>query len=134
MGPAGAGQTTKASNQIAVAGILLGLAEALHFAEASGIAVDRVLDVLRTGTAGGPLMERLGPKMIAGDTAATFSIEHFVKDLTIALEAPQSKAAGLPTTELCRHLYRGLARDGGGQQGIQALFEFYRQSPGGKPS
>lgn len=134
MGPAGAGQTTKASNQIAVAGILVGLAEALHFAEASGIRVDTVLDVLRTGTAGGPLMERLGPKMIAGETAATFTIDHFIKDLTIAIGAHNGNAAGLPNAALCRQLYSCVAKDGGGQQGIQALIDYYRQTPDGKAS
>jgi 3-hydroxyisobutyrate dehydrogenase len=134
MGPPGAGQITKASNQLAVAGILLGLAEALHFAESSGIAAARVFDVLRTGTAGGPLMERLGPKMIDGDTTATFAIEHFIKDLSVALDAPDGEGAGLAGAALCRQLYRDLAGDGGGQQGIQALIEHYRNTPVRKSS
>lgn len=134
MGPSGAGQITKAGNQLAVAGILLGLAEALHFAESSGIAPDRVFEVLRTGTAGGPLMERLGPKMLDGDTTATFAIEHFIKDLSIALDAPDGEGDHLDAAALCRQIYRGLAADSGGQKGIQALIEHYRNKPPRKSS
>lgn len=131
MGPAGAGQITKASNQIAVAGILLGLAEALHFAETSGISPDHVLDVLRTGTAGGPLMQRLGPKMIEGDTTASFAIDHFIKDLGIALDAPGDKGARLAGAALCREIYRDVAGEDGGRKGIQAIIEHYRRPPKG---
>ncbi|TYB82322.1 NAD(P)-dependent oxidoreductase [Maritimibacter fusiformis] len=123
MGPAGSGQITKASNQVAVAGILMGLAEALHHAETAGIAPEKVLEVLMTGTAGGPLMQRLGPKMVAGDSTASFAIDHFIKDLGIALDT-----APLPGAALCRDLYRDLAAEGGGAKGIQALIEHYRRS------
>lgn len=121
MGPAGAGQTTKASNQVAVAGILMGLAEALHHAETAGLDPANVLEVLTTGTAGGPLMQRLGPKMAAGDTTASFAIDHFIKDLGIALDT-----APLPAARLCRDLYRDISEAGGGAKGIQALIETYR--------
>jgi len=123
MGPAGAGQTTKASNQVAVAGILMGLAEALHHAETAGLAPDKVLEVLTTGTAGGPLMRRLGPKMVVGDTTASFAIDRFIKDLGIALDA-----TALPGTTLCRDLYRNLSERGGGAKGLQALIEHYRRT------
>lgn len=123
MGEAGAGQITKASNQVAVAGILMGLAEALHHAEAAGIDPAKAFEVMATGTAGGPLMQRLGPKMVAGDTTASFAIDHFIKDLGIALDtAPLQGAA------LCRETYRALAEDGGGTKGIQALIEHYRRT------
>lgn len=124
MGPAGSGQLAKAANQIAVAGILLGLAEALSFAEGSGLDAERVQEVLASGTAGGPLMQRLGPKMIAGDPAASFALDHFIKDLGVALETP---AGGrLAAAGLCRALCREVAAGGGGRKGIQAIIEHYR--------
>ena len=128
MGAAGAGQIAKASNQIAVAGILLGLAEALAFAEASGLAPGKVQEVLATGTAGGPLMQRLGPKMAAGNPEVSFTIEHFIKDLGIAIAAMPEGATRLAAAALCRDHYAGLADAGGGRKGLQALIEYYRDS------
>ncbi|HMQ92896.1 NAD(P)-dependent oxidoreductase, partial [Amaricoccus sp.] len=129
MGAAGAGQIAKAGNQIAVAGILLGLAEALAFAEASGLAPAKLQEVLATGTASGPLMQRLGPRMVGGNAEVSFTIDHFIKDLEIAIAAMPEDAARLAAAELCRDLYAGLAGAGAGRKGLQALIEHYRPAP-----
>jgi 3-hydroxyisobutyrate dehydrogenase len=124
-GPAGAGQTTKMCNQIAVAGVLLGMAEALACAKASGVDPQAILDALRTSTAGSVLLERLGPKMLADDRQPSFYTRHFIKDLTIGLEEAKAMGLQLPGADLVRGLYERLANETGDEQGIQTLIHAY---------
>lgn len=124
-GAPGAGQTVKMCNQIAVAGIMLGIAEALSCAKSSDVDPWAVLEALRASTGSSVLLDRLGPKMLAEDHQPSFYIRHFIKDLTIALEESQAKGLDLPGVELVRGLYETLAKAGGGEQGIQALMGAY---------
>lgn len=125
VGPAGAGQTTKICNQLAVAGIMLGMSEALHCAKNSGLAAEKILGVLLTGTASSTLLERIGGKMLRGDESAGFYVSHFIKDMTIAIENAEAEGRRLPMAELCRRMYREVAADNGGRKGIQSLVGFY---------
>ena len=83
-GPAGAGQHTKMANQIAIAGTIAGVCEALFYAERAGLDPDRLLASISKGAAGSWQMENLMPKMVQEDYAPGFFLKHFIKDMKIA--------------------------------------------------
>ncbi len=120
-GPAGAGQHTKAVNQIAIASTMIGVSEALLYAQAAGLDPETVLASISTGAAGSWSLSNLAPRMIDGDLAPGFYVEHFVKDLGIALHEAERLDLQLPGLSLAAELYRRLLADGGGRSGTQAL-------------
>ena len=120
-GPAGAGQHTKAVNQIAIASNMVGVCEALLYAQAAGLDPETVLASISSGAAGSWSLANLAPRMIAGDFAPGFYVEHFVKDLGIALHEAERLELQLPGLTLAAELYRRLLADGGGRSGTQAL-------------
>ncbi len=124
-GGPGAGQHTKMANQTVIAGTMLGVAEGLSYARRAGLDPHRVLSSIGTGAASGFLLNGLGPKMVDGDFAPGFMIEHFVKDMGIALA--EAEAAGLDLAGLATALgrYRALAEAGDGRAGTQALIKSY---------
>jgi 3-hydroxyisobutyrate dehydrogenase len=124
-GEAGAGQHTKLSNQIVIAGTMLGVAEGLAYARRAGLDPKSVLRSIGTGAAGGFLLNNLGPKMLAGDFAPGFFIEHFLKDLTIALEEAHQLKLDLEGARTAAAQYAKLAEAGRNRDGTQALFELY---------
>jgi 3-hydroxyisobutyrate dehydrogenase len=124
-GEAGAGQHTKLSNQIVIAGTMLGVAEGLAYARRAGLDPKSVLRSIGTGAAGGFLLNNLGPKMLAGDFAPGFFIEHFLKDLTIALEEAHHLKLDLEGARTAAAQYAKLAEAGRNRDGTQALFELY---------
>jgi 3-hydroxyisobutyrate dehydrogenase len=85
VGPAGAGQRTKAVNQIAVALGIVAMTEALHFAEAQGLDVAKTLDILQGGAAGSWALSNYAPRILEGNLSPGFSAGHMLKDLRIAL-------------------------------------------------
>lgn len=120
-GPPGAGQHTKAVNQIAIAANMIGVSEALLYAEAAGLDPETVLASIASGAAGSWSLSNLAPRMIEGDLAPGFFVEHFVKDLGIALHEAERRDLQLPGLSLAAELYRRLLADGGGRSGTQAL-------------
>ena len=120
-GPAGAGQHTKAVNQIAIASTMIGVSEALLYAQAAGLDPETVLASISSGAAGSWSLSNLAPRMIDGDFAPGFFVEHFVKDLGIALHEAERLDLQLPGLSLAAELYRRLLADGGGRSGTQAL-------------
>jgi 3-hydroxyisobutyrate dehydrogenase len=120
-GPAGAGQHTKAVNQIAIASTMIGVSEALLYAQAAGLDPETVLASISSGAAGSWSLSNLAPRMIDGDFAPGFYVEHFVKDLGIALHEAEQLDLQLPGLSLAAELYRRLLADGGGRSGTQAL-------------
>ena len=120
-GPPGAGQHTKAVNQIAIASNMIGVCEALLYAQAAGLDPETVLASISSGAAGSWSLANLAPRMIAGDFAPGFYVEHFVKDLGIALHEAERLELELPGLTLAAELYRRLLADGGGRSGTQAL-------------
>lgn len=120
-GPPGAGQHTKAVNQIAIASNMIGVCEALLYAQAAGLDPETVLESISSGAAGSWSLANLAPRMIAGDFAPGFYVEHFVKDLGIALHEAEGLELDLPGLTLAAELYRRLLADGGGRFGTQAL-------------
>jgi len=121
MGEAGAGQHTKASNQIMIGSTMVGLCEALVYGHKAGLQLDQLIALLSKGAAGSFSLEKLAPRMLKRDFDPGFYVEHFVKDLGIALE--ESKAMGLqvPGTDLAFKLYTELRDNGGAKNGTQAL-------------
>jgi 3-hydroxyisobutyrate dehydrogenase len=124
-GGAGAGQHTKMCNQIVIASTVMGVSEGLAYARAAGLDLDAVLKVIGGGAASGFQLNVIGAKMAHGDFAPGFFIEHFVKDLGIALQEAQALGLDLPGLALARQLYGTLIEQGHGRLGTQALFQRY---------
>jgi 3-hydroxyisobutyrate dehydrogenase len=130
-GPAGAGQRTKIVNQTLVAASMIGAVEAMRFAVRSGLDPRRVLESVASGAAGSWTLSNLVPRMLDGDTAPGFFIEHFVKDLGIAVGEARGLGLDLEGLELANRLYLAAKEAGRGRQGTQALFEAMSQSDHG---
>lgn len=125
LGAAGCGQHCKMVNQIVIAGTMLGVCEGIAYAKNSGLDTAQVLGAIGTGAAGGFLLNGLGPKMVAGDYAPGFMIEHFVKDMTIASAESESMGLALNALQLALGKYTQLLEQGGGRDGTQALIRTY---------
>jgi 3-hydroxyisobutyrate dehydrogenase len=130
MGPAGAGQHTKMANQIAIASTMMGVSESLAYAEAAGLDRPTLIELIGTGAAGSFLLGFLGPRMVAGDYAPGFFVNHFVKDLGIALGEAERMGIALPGLALAKSLYDRLVAGGFGEEGTQALYRLYAQEKG----
>ena len=130
MGPHGAGQATKAANQIAVALNNLGVSEALVFAAAQGLDVAKVREVIASGAGGSWATVNYAPKILVGDFAPGFMVDLQQKDLRIALDAAYAKRASLPGTALVHELYTALQRSGEGRDGNHALIKVIERLSG----
>jgi 3-hydroxyisobutyrate dehydrogenase len=126
-GPAGCGQHAKLVNQTAVAGIMLGLAEALAYAQRAGLDGATMLETLGCGTARSFLLEAYGKAMLSGDTQAGFFVDHFVKDLSLAREAALRRGLAPGGLEAALDAYRALSGKGLGRAGIQSLIRLYQE-------
>jgi 3-hydroxyisobutyrate dehydrogenase len=124
-GDAGAGQHTKMCNQIVIASTIMGVCEGLAYGKAAGLDLPTVLKSIGGGAASGFQLTVLGQKIINGDFAPGFYVEHFIKDLGIALAEAQRMQLDLPALALARKLYTELAEQGHGRLGTQALFKHY---------
>jgi len=120
-GSAGSGQHTKMVNQIAIASGMIGLCEALLYAYRAGLDVEQVIDTIQGGAAGSWSLSNYGPRMLKGDLEPGFKIEHFIKDLGVALLEARSMNLALPGTALAEQLYIAARSQGLGQKGTQAL-------------
>jgi 3-hydroxyisobutyrate dehydrogenase len=124
-GGAGAGQHTKMCNQIVIASTIMGVCEGLTYARAAGLDVETVLKSIGGGAASGFQLNVMGGKILSGDFAPGFYVEHFIKDLGIALAEAQRMQIELPGLTLARRLYEELAQQGHGRLGTQALIKHY---------
>ena len=113
MGPAGAGQLTKMINQIAIAGLVQGLAEGLHFGRKAGLDLDKVVEVISKGAAGSWQMENRHKTMIEGKYDFGFAVDWMRKDLGICLEEADRNGASLPVTALVDQFYKDVQAMGG---------------------
>ena len=125
MGDPGAGQHTKMSNQIIIASTIMGVSEGLAYAKRAGLDSQALLDCIGGGAAGGFQLNIMGARIAKGDFAPGFFIEHFLKDLGIALHEAEQMGLDLPGATLARKLYDQMANDGHGRLGTQALFQLY---------
>ena len=120
-GPAGAGQHTKMVNQMLIAANMVGVCEALLYATRAGLDPLRVIESVGSGAAASWGINNLGPKIAARDFAPGFYVEHFLKDMGIALREGARMGLSLPGLELAERLYREVAAQGHARSGTQAL-------------
>jgi len=124
-GEAGAGQHTKMVNQISIAPAMIGLCEALMYAEKAGLDPESVLGSISTGAAGSWSLSNYAPRMIKGDFAPGFAIKHYIKDMKIALESAQEMNLSTPGLSLALEMYEELAKRGWEESGIHALIKYF---------
>jgi 3-hydroxyisobutyrate dehydrogenase len=124
-GGPGAGQHTKMCNQIVIAGTIMGVSEGLAYAKKAGLDASKVMESIGGGAASGFQLLNLGTKMIDGDFAPGFYVEHFLKDLGIALEEAGKNKLDMPALSLAKQLYDALVAKGCGRNGTQVLYTKY---------
>lgn len=127
-GEAGAGQHTKMCNQIAIATNMIGVCEAIIYAEKAGLDPETVLKSISTGAAGSWSLSNLAPRMIDGNFEPGFYIKHFIKDMKIALDEATRMDMEVPGLSLALSLYEQLAKKGEENSGTQALYKYWKQS------
>lgn len=120
-GPAGAGQHTKMVNQVLIASNMIGVCEALLYGYKAGLDLTTVLQSVGSGAAGSWSLNNLGPRMIAGRFEPGFFVEHFLKDMGIALAEARRMRLCLPGLALAEQLYRAVDAQGHGRDGTHAL-------------
>ena len=120
-GGPGAGQHAKMVNQTLIASTMVGVCEALVYASRAGLDLETVLKSVGGGAAGSWSLSNLAPRMLRGDFAPGFYVEHFLKDLGLALGEADRMNLCLPGLALARQLYNAVAAAGGGRDGTQAL-------------
>lgn len=120
-GSAGAGQHTKMVNQTLIATGMIGVCEALLYAHRAGLDPARVLESVSGGAAGSWSLQNYAPRMLAGDFAPGFLVEHFIKDMEITLAEARRMNLALPGLALAHELYLALRAQGDGRCGTQAL-------------
>jgi len=120
-GGPGAGQHTKMVNQILIATTMIGACEGLLYARKAGLDPLTVIESVGSGAAGSWTITNLGPRMIQRDFAPGFYVEHFIKDLGIALEEASRLQIALPGLALARQLYEAVRAQGHARAGTQAL-------------
>lgn len=125
-GSAGAGQHTKMCNQIAIASNMLGVCEAVVYAEKAGLDPTTVLKSISSGAAGSWSLSNLAPRIIGGDFSPGFYIKHFIKDMTIALNEAEQMGMLTPGLSLAKSLYEKLAEQGEENSGTQALYKYWK--------
>ncbi|KAA5804563.1 NAD(P)-dependent oxidoreductase [Alkalicaulis satelles] len=120
-GPAGAGQLVKMVNQICIAGLVQGLAEGLHFAEAAGLDAETVINAVSKGAAQSWQMDNRWQTMAQGEFNFGFAVDWMRKDLRIALEEARANGAHLPVTALVDQFYAEIQSMGGGRWDTSSL-------------
>ena len=123
IGETGAGQKTKMCNQIAIAGLVQGLSEALHFAEKSGLDGRAVVEVISQGAAGSWQMSNRYETMLNDEFEHGFAVDWMRKDLKICLDAGDTNGASLPITAIVDQFYKDVQKMGGGRWDTSSLFK-----------
>ena len=126
-GPAGAGQHTKMANQIAIAGCIAGVAEAIAYSEKAGLDTQKMFDSISAGAAGSWQLTNNGAHMLKDEFDPGFYIKHFIKDMRIAVEEADSRHLDLKITRDVLNMYVKLLDEGQGDLGTQAIIKYYRQ-------
>jgi 3-hydroxyisobutyrate dehydrogenase len=120
-GPAGAGQHAKMVNQILIASNMIGVCEALLYGHKAGLDLPTVLESVASGAAGSWSLSNLGPRMMKNNFDPGFFVEHFIKDMGIALAECKRMNLALPGLALAHQLYVGVKAQGMGKRGTHAL-------------
>ncbi len=127
MGESGAGQVTKMCNQIAIAGLVQGLSESLHFAEKAGLSISDVVEVISQGAAGSWQMANRYQTMEADKFDFGFAVDWMRKDLGICLATANETGASLPVTALVDQFYKDVQAMGGGRWDTSSLIARLRK-------
>lgn len=127
IGASGAGQTTKMCNQIAIAGLVQGLSEALHFAEKAGLDGRAVVEVISQGAAGSWQMANRYETMLDDEFEHGFAVDWMRKDLAICLNTANETGAALPVTALVDQYYKDVQNMGGGRWDTSSLIKRLRK-------
>ena len=120
-GGAGAGQHTKMVNQILIATNMIGVCEALLYGQQAGLDLPTVLQSVGSGAAGSWSLSNLGPRIMDNNFDPGFFVEHFIKDMGIALSEGKSLGLSLPGLALSHQLYLDLQAQGHGRDGTHSL-------------
>ncbi len=121
LGPTGSGQLAKMCNQIAIAGLVQGLAEAIQFGKKAGLDMNSVIDVISKGAAGSWQMENRHKTMIADQFDFGFAVDWMRKDLGICLDEARRNASHLPVTALVDQFYSEIQQMGGNRWDTSSL-------------
>lgn len=120
-GPAGAGQHTKMVNQVLIASNMIGVCEALLYGHKAGLDLKTVLQSVGGGAAASWSLNNLGPRIIDRNFEPGFFVEHFIKDMGIALQEARRMNLALPGLALAGQLYNAVQAQGYGRKGTHAL-------------
>ncbi len=120
-GDPGAGQHAKMCNQIVIAGTMVGVCESLVYATRAGLDLETMLTSIRSGAAGCWTLENLAPRVIRRNFDPGFLVEHFIKDMGIALDEARRMKLALPGLALVHQLYVAVQAQGHGRGGTQSL-------------
>lgn len=120
-GPAGAGQHTKMVNQVLISTMMIGVCEALLYGYKAGLNLETVMKSVSTGAAGSWSLSNLGPRIMVNNFDPGFFVEHFVKDMGIALAESRRMGLSMPGLALAEQLYQSVKAKGWGRNGTHAL-------------
>jgi 3-hydroxyisobutyrate dehydrogenase len=120
-GGPGSGQHTKLVNQVLIASNMIGVCEALLYGYRAGLDLEQVMQSVASGAAGSWSLSNLGPRIIGNRFEPGFFVEHFIKDMGIALDEAKRMGLALPGLALAHQLYVALKAQGHGRDGTQAL-------------
>lgn len=130
VGGAGAGQHTKMCNQVTIAGTVIGVCEALLYGHRAGLDLDTMLSAISGGAAGCWTLDNLAPRIVQRNLGPGFYVDHFVKDMEIALDEARRMNLSLPGLALVHQLYKALQAQGHGKMGTHALILALEQLAG----
>jgi 3-hydroxyisobutyrate dehydrogenase len=120
-GGPGAGQHTKMCNQIVIAGTMIGVCESLLYGARAGLNLETMLQSIKSGAAGCWTLENLAPRVLKGNFDPGFVVEHFIKDMGIALAEAGRMTLSMPGLALVHQLYVAVQAQGHGRKGTHAL-------------
>jgi 3-hydroxyisobutyrate dehydrogenase len=120
-GAPGAGQHTKMVNQILISSNMVALCEGLLYGYKAGLDLETVFKSVSVGAAGSKALDVLGPRILARNFEPGFYVEHFIKDMGIALAEAEKMNLSMPGLALAKQLYEALRAQGYGRKGTQAL-------------
>ena len=130
-GGAGAGQHTKMCNQIAIAGTMIGVCESLLYGHKAGLDLETMLSSISGGAAACWTLDNLAPRILKRNFDPGFFVEHFIKDMGIALDESKKMGLSLPGLALVHQLYLAVQAQGHGRLGTHALTLALEQMSGG---
>ncbi len=126
MGASGSGQQTKLANQVAIAGTVAGVCEAIAYAESIGLDPARTLHAISGGAAASAQMSSNGTRIMQDDFAPGFFIKHYIKDMLLAKEELAARGVSLSVLDTVCGMYQQLQERGLENDGTQALIKYYR--------